>query len=60
MNVTKEEFVREIMRRKRLQALRRELGTLESCGGDACASYISDSYFRYIRHKSMKRHGRKH
>ena len=60
MNVSKAEFVREIMRRKRLQALRRELANLESCGGDACASYISDSYFRYIRHKSMKRKGRKY
>ena len=60
MNVSKDEFVREIMRRQRLQALRRELGNLERCGGDACASYISESYFRHIRAKSMKRQGRKH
>ena len=59
MNVTKEEFVREIMQRQRLKSLRRELGNLESCGGDACASYISDSYFRYIRHKSIKRRRRR-
>lgn len=60
MNVSKDEFVREIMQRQRLQALRRELANLESCGGDACAAYISESYFRYIRHKSMKRQGRKY
>lgn len=60
MNVTKEEFVREIMQRKRLQALRRELAQLEEGSGDACAGYISESYFRHIRNKSMKRQGRKY
>ena len=60
MNVTKEEFVREIMQRQRLQALRRELAQMENCAVDACDAYISESYFRHIRNKAMKRQGRRY
>ena len=59
MNVSKEEFVREIMQRQRLQALRRELAQMEEGAGDVCAAYGNEGYRKRLRRHEMKYPGRK-
>ena len=59
MNVSKEEFVSEIMQRQRLQALRRELAQMEEGAGDVCAACGNEGYRKRLRRHAMKHHGRK-
>ena len=59
MNVSKEEFVREIMQRQRLQALRRELAQVEEGTVDVYSAYMSESFNKHLRRKAMKHPGRR-
>lgn len=59
MNVSKEEFVREIMQRQRLQALRLELAQMEEGAGDVCAAYENEGYRKRLRRHAMRHPGRR-
>lgn len=50
MNVTKEQFTQEILKRQKLNKLRKKLQQMEET--DTCTTYISESYFRHIRRKA--------